>query len=402
MVLVKLSVKIKQAGHKDRKIMKETENIKQLLENDQQVHKALNEHVKQILGNRRSDGSVNSRESVTVEFKEQYSNGIASYARTMAAFANKKGGYIIFGVADSPRKIVGLKNDKFENLQQEKITDYLNSLFSPEIEWDNDTIVLDGIKDDDSGVTEQKKIGWIYVFESERKPVIAQKTYSNEKISAGDVFYRYRARSEKIKPADLERIIAERVKNEKESLFRLIEAVRKSGSASLGIVNFTEGKFSTPHGVDLAIDKKIIAKLLKKVKFIKEGSFSEKNGAPAIKVIGDIDLAENSPSAGKAGNPDEMYPYIQSVMAQKLKISPYDLRALIWHFGMKDSKEFHMAVTLSKKGNPRHKFSDEALEFLRKKLMELSSDKTAFDQIKDEYKNSLRAGKNKQHKKPNA
>lgn len=105
MVLVKLSVKIKQAGHKDRKIMKETENIKQLLENDQQVHKALNEHVKQILGNRRSDGSVNSRESVTVEFKEQYSNGIASYARTMAAFANKKGGYIIFGVAILPEKL---------------------------------------------------------------------------------------------------------------------------------------------------------------------------------------------------------------------------------------------------------------------------------------------------------
>jgi len=380
--------------------MREMDNVRRSLETEQQVRKALGEHVREILSERSADGKIKSRESATVEFKEACGNGIGSYARTMAAFANKKGGYIIFGVADSPRKIAGLKNDNFENLKQEKITEFLNSLFSPEIEWDNDTIVLDGIKDEGSGATEQKKIGWIYVFESERKPVIAQKTYSNEKISAGDVFYRYRARSEKIKPADLERIIAERVKNEKESLFRLIESVRKSGSASLGIVNFTEGKFSTPYGVDLAIDKKIVAKLLKKVKFIKEGSFSEKKGAPAIKVIGDIDLAEDTQKP--EGNPDEMYPYIQAEMAKKLNISQYYVHALVWHFHIKDSKEFHMAVTLSKKGNPRHKFSEAALEFLRKKLLELSADKAAFDKIKDKYKNSLRAGKNKHQNKRNA
>ena len=158
-----------------------------------------------------------------------------------------------------------------------------------------------------------------------------------------------------------------------------MESIRKSGTANIGIVNYNNGTFSTPYGVDLAVDRKIVAKLLRKVKFIKEGSFSEKNGAPAIKVIGGLDLAEDAPKS--EGNPDERYPYIQSEMAQKLNISQYDLRALVWHFHIKDSKEFHMAITLSKSGCQRHKFSEAALEFLRKKFNEFTADKLNFPPI---------------------
>jgi hypothetical protein len=60
---------------------------------------------------------------------------------------------------DSPRKIVGLKNDNFENLKQEVFTDAINALFSPAIEWEMGTIVLEEEKEDGNGVvvTERKK-----------------------------------------------------------------------------------------------------------------------------------------------------------------------------------------------------------------------------------------------------
>jgi len=93
--------------------------------------------VRKILAGRTSSGTMRSRESNTVEFKQSFNKGnTAAYAKTMAAYANNSGGYIIFGITDSPRKIVGLKNDNFENLKQEVFTDAINALFSPAIEWE--------------------------------------------------------------------------------------------------------------------------------------------------------------------------------------------------------------------------------------------------------------------------
>ena len=49
------------------------------------------------------------REDKNHEFKESYNNGsMASYLKTMAAFANNDGGYIVFGITDSPRLLKGL------------------------------------------------------------------------------------------------------------------------------------------------------------------------------------------------------------------------------------------------------------------------------------------------------
>lgn len=354
------------------------------------------QEVRKILDGRTSSGTIRSRESNTVEFKQSFNKGsVAAYAKTMAAYANNSGGYIIFGVTDSPRKIVGLKNDNFENLKQEVFTDFINSHFSPAIEWEMGVIDLNEEKEDDSGaiVTEQKKIGWIYTIESEMKPVIAQKDNSGENITAGDVFYRYRARNGIIRPAEMERIIADRINRERENLLRVFEVIRKSGTANLGIVNYSNGKFSTPYGVDVAFDRKLVTQVLKKAKFIKEGCFNETDGIPVIKVTGNIDLAEEVPVP--EGNPDDTHPYIQKQMAQILKISTYDLYALIWYFKMKESKKYHLEITVSE-SSKTHKFSNFALEFLKEKLKELSVNAAEFEKIRMEYKN-----RNKQEEKAN-
>ena len=354
------------------------------------------QEVRKILARRTTSGTIRSRESNTVEFKQSFNKGnTAAYAKTMAAYANNNGGYIIFGIMDSPRLIIGLKNDNFENIKQEVFTDAINSLFAPAIEWEMGMVVLNEEIEDDKGaiVLEQKKIGWIYTNESEMKPVIAQKDNSSESIIAGDVFYRYRARNGKIRPAEMERIIADRINRERENMFRVLEVIRKSGTANLGIVNYSDGKFSTPYGVDVAFDRKLIKKVLKKAKFIKEGSFNETEGIPVIKVTGNIDLAEEVPVP--EGNPDDTRPYIQKQMAGILGISTHDLYALIWYFKMKKSKKYHLEITVSK-SSKTHKFSNFALEFLREKLNELSDNKAEFEKIRMDYKN-----RNKQEEKDN-
>src|SRR3989344_8185841 len=84
-----------------------------------------------------------ARESGWLEFKESFDWGSkAKYAKSMAAFANNKGGYIIFGIRDKPRDIVGLQSNNFETTDEVKITAYLNNIFSPEIVFEKFTIIV--------------------------------------------------------------------------------------------------------------------------------------------------------------------------------------------------------------------------------------------------------------------
>jgi predicted HTH transcriptional regulator len=49
------------------------------------------------------------REGQQLEFKEQFNfGGLAEYFRDFAAFANNRGGYLIFGIKDIPHLPVGL------------------------------------------------------------------------------------------------------------------------------------------------------------------------------------------------------------------------------------------------------------------------------------------------------
>lgn len=350
------------------------------------------EEVKKILSAVTASGNLKSRESNTVEFKESFNkNSTAKYAKTMTAYANNRGGYIIFGVKDNPREVVGLKNNNFENLSQEQFTDAVNSLFAPAIDWECGTFVILTEKEitGSGGETEikviEKEIGWLYTAEAENKPIIAQKTDSGEKISSGDVFYRYRARSEKIKYAEMSRLVEERAAKEREGLLKLFEAIRKSGTANLGIVNYSNGKITTPYGVDVAFDRKLVAQVLKKAKFIKEGSFDETIGIPVIKVTGNIDLAEEVPVLEL--DPDKAYPYIQKVLAEKLRITSQNLFALVFYYKMKEAKRYSIGVTTSRSGGQSFKFSEFALQFLEGKLAELKGNDTEFEKIRVAYKN---------------
>ena len=344
------------------------------------------EEVRKLLSSLTASGTLKSRESTTVEFKEAFNKAnTPKYAKTMAAFSNNRGGYIIFGVTDSPRTIKGLQNNNFENLNQEQFTEAINSLFASAIEYECNTLQLKPIEGEETVM--QKKIGWIYTEKSEDKPIIALKANSGEKISSGDIYYRYRARNEKIKYAEMRHIIDEHTTKERERLLKLLEAIKASGTTKLGIVNYSDSKFSTPYGVDIAFDRKLVAKVLKKAKFIKEGSFNETEGIPVIKVTGNIDLAEEVPVP--EGNPDDTHPYIQKQMAKKLKIDRQDLYALIWYYKMKEANKYHLEITTSE-SSKTHKFSEFALQFLREKLKELNENPEEFNRIRESFRESRR------------
>ncbi len=332
--------------------------------------------VRGIVGDSLMNQSVRSRERSDLEYKETFSMGSkAKYAKTMAAFANNHGGYILFGIRDTQRVIVGV-NSAFSDFRQEIFTEYLNALFSPEIQWDVGSVQFEGFS-----------IGYIVTAESDAKPVIALKNESAEKINSGDIFYRYRARNDKIKYPEMNQIIETRAKREREQILKLMEAIKKSGTTNLGIVNYDSGRFRMPNGVDIAVDRRIVTQILKKAKFIKQGSFDDNGGTPVLKVTGNIDLAEEVPVPDIV--PDIQYPYLQKQLAGKLSITPNKLYALIWFYDMKGKKKYHMEVSTSASGKV-HKFSDVALQFLAEKINENKEQENWMSGIYSKYVESKR------------
>ena len=197
----------------------------------------------------------------------------------MAAFANRDGGYLIFGVKDKPRTVVGLKDSSFDEYDDEKIVEKLNEYFSPEITFLRTTIKYLDLN-----------IGIIYVYQSISKPIVCTKSIQNNgsfTIREDAIYYRYSAKSSEIKYPDL-RIMLENVKeNERKLWMQTITKIAKIGVNNLSLINLKDGKLNVNclgKNKELFVDEKVISSL----KLVKEGHFVETNGEPALKLIGEI------------------------------------------------------------------------------------------------------------------
>ncbi len=215
---------------------------------------------------------IGSRESTVLEFKENFSfANLADYAKVMASFANKDGGYIVFGLEDNPRKIVGIDRNTFDTIDQAKLTEGLNDIFQPAMEWDIAVHDWNGFS-----------FGIIYVFKTVQKPIIARKNYGSE-IKEGEIYYRYRARSEKIKYSELRHLLDEQKELTNEAWRKVIEKASSIDPRNVAMLDTITGEL-TGDGGTVVIDESLISKL----KFIRDGDFNQKDGAPTLKLIGDL------------------------------------------------------------------------------------------------------------------
>lgn len=220
------------------------------------------------------------REGQEVEFKEQFNfAGLADYFRDFAAFANNRGGYLIFGIKDSPRIPNGISTsslDQFNKIDEGTITGYLLDLFSTDIRWARTIVEI-----------ENKSFGVFKIYEAQNKPVIAKKDESkgtDQIIKNGEIYYRYGGRTQKIQYAELENIINKRVQQNNNQWLDLMAKIGRAGPQNAAILDTEKSLIEKDDSRILVLDEG----LAKKLKFIKEGQFTEKGGAATLKLIGDI------------------------------------------------------------------------------------------------------------------
>ncbi|KAF5433378.1 putative transcriptional regulator, contains HTH domain [Candidatus Methanophagaceae archaeon] len=212
------------------------------------------------------------KESAELEVKENFNWGDkAKYGKLFCSFANNKGGYVIFGIKDKPHKLVGLRSDNFSRKDPAKITEYLNSRFSPTIEWEPYDHEIDG-----------KNFGIIYIYPTKEKPVMCINNDANV-MKEGEIYYRYSGETKIIRATDLQKIINERIEAEKKSWQDMIFRLAKESPNNLALLNL-EGGTLEEGGTKVLIDEDLLSKL----KFIKEGKFVEKGGEPTLRLLGDV------------------------------------------------------------------------------------------------------------------
>lgn len=227
----------------------------------------------------KTDGGLYHREAKDLEFKESFNlAGIGEYLKDFSAFANNQGGYLIFGVTNSPRKLKGLSErskSQFTAIDEERISGFINEYFSPYIDWEIGNYEIEG-----------NFFGILYIYKSSQKPVICKKDNSDI-LKNGHIYYRYAGRTQVVEFAELSHIIENRIRDNNDLWVQKVKSIGEAGPSNIGILNTQKGIIESA-GRSLLIDEDLI----KKIKFIKEGQFSEKYGAKTLKLVGDVSSIE--------------------------------------------------------------------------------------------------------------
>jgi hypothetical protein len=284
----------------------------------------------------RSNGHLFHREGQELEFKEQFNfGGMADYLRDFAAFANNRGGHIVFGVTDRPRRAKGLSSrsaENFERIDPERISGFLLDIFSPSIDWEQQSYEISGAL-----------FGVFRIAEARVKPVIAKKDEGkNGTIRNREIYYRYGGRSQKIQYAELESIINKRIQQNNDAWLDLVTKINHAGPNNAAVLD-TEKSIIEKNDVQILVVDDALAR---KLRFIKEGHFDENLGMPTLKLIGDVVPMQHLEVIKRVReNLTKAYPLSATELADEVQnVNPEIKRSQIWDAirenGLKENPDY--------------------------------------------------------------
>lgn len=138
-------------------------------------------------------------EGARIEFKRGLPEQDKSLARvliTAAAFANRAGGYVVFGITDD-RKVVGVDQAEWNDYDWNKFSARLASLFQPSIDWRCRHLQFG-----------ESEIGVVYVHRAEHPPIIATRDWHG--VREATIYFRTARSSDRISYGDLFNLLQRR------------------------------------------------------------------------------------------------------------------------------------------------------------------------------------------------
>jgi hypothetical protein len=209
--------------------------------------------------------------------------------RAVAALANNRGGYVFFGVGNNRCRVDGAGEAFFET----DIVDIMNKVkahLAP-----TPSVTAKGIVEFDG-----KIVGFLRVEKHEDRPIIVYR--DGDGLNEGDILYRYAGQSSRIKFADLRALLEERDRRAQVALAKAAGALADVGTANAIILDTDKNTLNT-NGRPIVLDEK----LMEQIKFVKEGEFEEKSGAPTLKLIGEVKTVNVGGLAQKVISREEVF-----------------------------------------------------------------------------------------------
>lgn len=294
----------------------------------------------------RNASLIGTNEGITIEYKESFGwKSLSEYFKAMAAFSNRDGGYIIFGIKDKPHELLGLKSEalkRFEEIDNQVWSTHLREHFSPEIIWEKISFNFEG-----------NNYGVLYTYSAKEKPVICKK--DADELRKGAIYYRYNSQNSEIDYPELHNIIEEE-KNKINSIWmQTIRQIGDSGVTKTALLDLKSGKM-TGANTSLYIDES----LLNDISFVQEGSFVETGGNPALKVVGQVQTVVGAQRVvveqerNKAINADEI---INSFITQEKVNNPLEFVKQICYQNTGNMPVYYYL-------NLANKNDDEAISFI--------------------------------------
>lgn len=213
-----------------------------------------------------ADGETSEQECKQ-QFDPKRPNAII---KAIAGLANNRGGFVFIGVADDDCKVVGLEDDSFKAADIVTIVDRVKTFLTPTPVFSKCLIDLEGLE-----------VGVIHVEKHALPPVIVCR--DGDGLTDGTILFRYPGQSARIKYGDLLAMLRERDRSAHAILLSSAARLSQIGTDRALIVDTQEGTLDAGDA-RITIDRELADQL----EFIREGEFEERDGAPTLRLVGDV------------------------------------------------------------------------------------------------------------------
>ena len=224
-----------------------------------------------------ADGSWRLRDGETTqqECKQTFDpKKLGPIIKAIAALANNKGGFIFIGVEDADCRVVGLVDDTFQETDIVRVSQKVKAYLTPTPDFIKTTIEVGGMN-----------VGVIYVEKYAEPPIIVSR--DGDGLESGTILFRSPGQSAKIGAGDLLILLRERDQASQSKLLKSAQRVAEIGLQNSLIVD-TRARTIETDDTKVMIDRDLADQLA----FIREGEFEEVEGAPALRLIGDVRAIE--------------------------------------------------------------------------------------------------------------
>lgn len=195
---------------------------------------------------------------------------LAPIIRAVAGLANNKGGFLFIGVKNDGLQVIGMADKSFTQMDAATLADKLKTFVTPTPSFTKFDIDVGGLQ-----------VGVVAVDQHKHRPVVVCR--DGDGLEDGSIIFRYPGQTSRIKFGDLFTLLNDRDRGVRQELLSSASRLSEIGPDRALILDTATGTIDVGQNT-VVIDEDLANQL----EFIREGEFRERDGAPTLRLLGEV------------------------------------------------------------------------------------------------------------------